>query len=105
MPQSGPQGCSTRTCDSLPTPDTGLRSVCPSARTASTATRIAITTPASGSYTLSPSSGTSTAVHSAVDTARPAPHQSAGIARHAPVRPFSSGCSLLPLRQVLGYEV
>ena len=63
------------TCDSLPTPLTGFRSVWPSALTASTATSSASTTAASGSYTRMCSSGVMTAVQKAAERARPPAHQ------------------------------
>mmetsp|Transcript_42400 Transcript_42400/g.106378 ORF Transcript_42400/g.106378 Transcript_42400/m.106378 type:complete len:281 (+) Transcript_42400:253-1095(+) len=79
-------------CDSFPTPLTGLRSVSPSARMASTATSIATATATSGCHSGSANMGPSTAQHSTVLAARPHIHQAAGIGLHLP----SLGVELVP---------
>lgn len=69
-----------RTCESLPMPETGLTSLTPRARTASTATSMAITMEVITSRMGIPNIGLSTAVAAALDTTSPMAHQEVGMA-------------------------
>ena len=87
------------TCESLPTPLTGLRSVWPSALTANTATSRASPTAAKGSMRGRPSMGVSRAVQKAPDTNKPPTHQPVGMRCSAESCSRSSSTSLWVLKK------